>query len=45
VENTRNRLERTESEEEDDDLTTLDNFIDDESAQNGKEPSDRDAES
>lgn len=45
AENARDRLGRTESEEEGDDLTTLDDFIDEESSQDGEEPSDRDAES
>jgi hypothetical protein len=45
VENARDSLGRTESEEHDDDLTTLDDFIDEESTQNGEEPSDRNAES
>jgi hypothetical protein len=43
AQNARDRLGRAESEEQNDDLTTLDDFIDEESAQKGEEPSDRDA--
>lgn len=43
AQNARDKLGWTESEEQDDDLTTLDDFIDEESEQNGEGPSDRDA--
>lgn len=45
AENARDSLGRAEAEEQGDDLTTLDDFIDEESSQDGEEPSDRDTES
>ena len=45
TENARDSLGRTEAEEQEDRLTTLDDFIDEDPEQNGEDPSDRDAES